>query len=217
MVRAKDERPYLPAMPQEARRHFPNLTALYKALKAEDVPPSPGFSNRAVPGEGPENARLVLVGEQPGDDEDLTERPFVGPAGRLLRACLKEAGIDEQRVFFTNAVKRFKFKPRGKRRLHQTPTAGDIKHYRWWLAEELRIVNPDVVVALGASALQALLGKREALGPLRGTLMPWHGKELLVTVHPSFLLRLPDEQAREIEQERFARELKLASTRLKTS
>lgn len=214
MVRTKDNAS-LPAMPQEARSHFPNLTVLYEALQAEDVPPSAGFSDRTVPGEGPENARLILVGEQPGDDEDLTGRPFVGRAGQLLRACLKEAGIDEKRILFTNAVKRFKFMPRGKRRLHQTPTAGDIKHYRWWLAEELRIVNPDIVVALGASALQALLGKRQPLASLRGALISWNGRKLLVTVHPSFLLRLPDEQARKIERERFVRELGTATLRLR--
>ncbi len=197
----------LATIDETPQQTFANLDALYAALKQTDTAPAPEFSDTIVPGEGPRNARILFVGEQPGDQEDRTGRPFVGPAGQLLRSSLKEAGIDEQRVFFTNAVKRFKFVPRGKRRLHQTPTTSDIKHYRWWLAEELRIVDPVVVVALGATALHGLTGKRQALGPLRDTLMPWNGRQVLATIHPSFLLRLPDEQAREIERGRFLRAL----------
>lgn len=198
------------AMPEPART-FPSLAALYAALKREDEPPSAGFSDVIVPGEGPVGAGLMFVGEQPGDQEDLAGRPFVGPAGQLLDESLERAGIDRRDVFMTNAVKRFKFAPRGKRRMHQTPNAGDIAHYRWWLAEEIRLVRPKLVVALGATALQALTGRKQALAPIRGTIMPGQdGHDLLVTVHPSFLLRLPDEQGRRIEREKFVRDLAVA-------
>lgn len=194
----------------EARR-FANLRALYAALSREDAPPSPDFSDHIVPGEGAPHASLMLVGEQPGDQEDRLLRPFVGPAGQLLDRCLAEAGIDRDHVFLTNAVKRFKFTPRGKRRLHSKPNAGDIRHYRWWLAEEVRLVDPAVIVALGTTALQALSGKRQVLGPLRGTLHAWEGRYLLVTVHLSFLLRLPDERTRGIERESFIHDLRKAA------
>ncbi|MFT3965572.1 MAG: UdgX family uracil-DNA binding protein [Sphingobium sp.] len=192
---------------QRQERHFASLSALNEALRREDVPPSPHFSDHVVPGEGPAHASLMLVGEQPGDQEDRQGRPFVGPAGQLLDQCLEEAGLDRAQAYLTNAVKRFKFMPRGKRRLHSTPTAGDITHYRWWLKEEIRLVDPAIVVALGSTALQALSGRKQALGPLRGSLEEWGGRRILVTVHPSFLLRLPDEQARLIERARFVRDL----------
>jgi DNA polymerase len=194
----------------EPERHFETLKALYAALCEEDEAPSSDFSTRIVLGEGPASAPLMFVGEQPGDQEDLSGRPFVGPAGQLLDACLAEAGIDRGRTYLTNAVKRFKFTPRGKRRLHSTPNAADITHYRWWLAEEIRLVNPAVVVALGSTALHALSGKKQALGPVRGELLPWDDRRLLVTVHPSFLLRLPDEQARIIDRGKMVRDLRKA-------
>lgn len=214
MVRKVTDAPDLfatAAKTEDGGRHFPSLTALYDALRAEDVPPSPDFSDHIVIGEGPSDARILLVGEQPGDQEDREGRPFVGPAGQSLDQCLDAAGLDRGRSFLTNAVKRFKFTPRGKRRLHATPTAGDVTHYRWWLREEIRLVDPAIVIALGATALHALTGRKQALGPLRGSLEPWEGRRLLVTVHPSFLLRLPDEQAREIERARFVRELHKAA------
>lgn len=138
-------------------------------------------------------------------------RPFVGPAGQLLDACLADAGIDRSRAYLTNAVKRFKYTPRGKRRLHATPNAGDITHYRWWLAEEIRLVDPAIIVALGSTALHALSGRKQALGPVRGNILPWEDRRLLVTVHPSFLLRLPDEQARDIERGKLVRDLRKAA------
>lgn len=196
----------------EPKRNFRSLKELYEDLCEEDRPPSEGFSDRIIFSEGPPTASLMFVGEQPGDQEDNIGRPFVGPAGQMFDACLAEAGIDRSRVFLTNAVKRFKFTLRGKRRLHATPTAGDIAHYRWWLAEEVRLVAPDIVVALGATALQALTGRKQALSPLRGEVLPWQDHRLLVTVHPSYLLRLPDEQARDIERERFIRDLRKATT-----
>ncbi|MDF2639613.1 MAG: hypothetical protein K0R64_2597 [Novosphingobium lindaniclasticum] len=192
---------------------FTDLASLYAALAEEDVPPpvpSGAFSERLVPGEGPPQAPILLVGEQPGDQEDIEQRPFVGPAGRVLDACLEEAELQRGQTFLTNAVKRFKFVPRGKRRLHQTPTAGDIAHYRWWLGEEIRLVGPRLVVSLGATALHALTGKRQSLGPLRGQAMAWQDRRLLPTVHPSFLLRLPDASARAVERARFVEDLRTA-------
>jgi uracil-DNA glycosylase family 4 len=131
--------------------------------------------------------------------------------GQLLDACLAQANMSRDACFLTNAVKRFKFQPRGKRRLHQTPTAADVTHYRWWLAEEVRLVRPAVIVALGATALQALSGRKQALGPVRGLVMTFGDVPFLPTVHPSFLLRLPDEQARDIEREKFVRDLHKAA------
>ncbi|CAN5253747.1 UdgX family uracil-DNA binding protein [soil metagenome] len=192
-------------------RTFDSLEALYAALGREDEPPSDGFSDRIVPGEGPPSAPILFVGEQPCDQEDRMGRPFVGPAGQLLDACLADAGIDRSRAYLTNAVKRFKYTPRGKRRLHATPNAGDITHYRWWLAEEIRLVDPAIIVALGSTALHALSGRKQALGPVRGNILPWEDRRLLVTVHPSFLLRLPDEQARDIERGKLVRDLRKAA------
>lgn len=129
---------------------FPTLEALNAAL-TQSPPPTPEAA-RAVPGEGPVGALVAFVGEQPGDEEDRMGRPFVGPAGRLLDRALAEAGLDRQRAYVTNAVKRFKFVLRGKRRIHQKPTTAEIVHDRWWLARELELVHPRVVVALGATA-----------------------------------------------------------------
>jgi len=205
----------LPAMartgPKDMHADYPSLEALYRALRDEDVAPSPGFSERIVLGEGPSHAAIMFVGEQPGDQEDQLDRPFVGPAGKLLDECLTDAKISRADSFLTNAVKRFKFSPRGKRRLHQTPAAGDITHYRWWLEQEVRLVNPLVVVALGATALHALSGRKQTLGPVRGQLLPWENRLLLPTVHPSFLLRLHDQQGRAIEREKFVRDLRKAA------
>lgn len=211
MIEATPKPAAIAVAPAAPDRRFASLEALYEALRREDEAPSSGFSDRIVPGEGPAHAPLLFVGEQPGDEEDHQGRPFVGPAGQLLDACLAEAGIDRGRAFLTNAVKRFKFTLRGKRRLHATPNAHDIAHYRWWLAEEIRLVSPVAVVALGSTALHALTGRKQALGPVRGAPMELGERRLLVTVHPSYLLRLPDEQARVIERGRFVRELRVAA------
>jgi DNA polymerase len=149
-------------------------------------------SDRAVLGEGPLHAEIAFVGEQPGDQEDLQGRPFVGPAGKLLDRAMEEAGIDRRKVYITNAVKHFKFVQRGKRRLHQSPTAAEIKHYRWWLEKELDFVQPELVVGLGATAVQALAGKPTPIGKNRGPAR-FGERPGYITVHPSFLLRAPDE------------------------
>ncbi|MBB6123710.1 UdgX family uracil-DNA binding protein [Sphingobium subterraneum] len=162
---------------------------------------------RAVAGEGPDDARLMIVGEQPGDSEEREGRPFVGPAGAVLDHHLNDVGIDRSRARVTNAVKHFKFEPRGKRRLHQSPTAGEIDHCRWWLDAERRLVRPNLVLALGASAGRALLGRTPSIAKERGTLttLP-DGSHLLLTAHPSYLLRL-DGEARAKEEQRFRDDL----------
>ena len=147
---------------------------------------------RAVLGEGPLHPDIAFVGEQPGDQEDLAGRPFVGPAGKILDKAMAEAGIDRKKAYVTNAVKHFKFEQRGKKRLHARPTAGEVKHYRWWLEKELDLVGPKLVVALGATAALALAGKPLAVGKNRGPI-DLDGRRGFITIHPSFLLRMPEE------------------------
>ena len=143
-------------------------------------------------GEGPLGADIAFVGEQPGDQEDLAGKPFVGPAGKLLDRAMQEAGIDRRRSYVTNAVKHFKFERRGKRRIHSKPSAGEVKHYRWWLEKELELVKPRVVVALGATAVLALAGKALSIKAHRGP-TEFAGRPGFITIHPSFLLRMPEE------------------------
>lgn len=173
------------------------------------------LDNRAVMGEGPRRAALMIVGEQPGDQEDRSGHPFVGPAGRVLDEYMERAGIDRQRVYLTNAVKHFKFVPRGKRRLHQRPTAGEIDICRWWIDGERAIVKPQLLLALGATAARGLMGKTVSISKARGSAHPLEdGAELWVTVHPSYLLRLKD--AMKHEQERlFEADLKAVAQRMK--
>ena len=159
------------------------------------------LDNQAVMGEGPKKARLMIVGEQPGDQEDLAGRPFVGPAGKVLDAALEHAGIDRREVYVTNAVKHFKYVQRGKRRLHQSPTAKEIDICRWWIEGERAVVKPQLLLALGGSAARGLLGKAVTIAKLRGTPHPMDdGSELWVTAHPSYLLRLKDEM--KLQQQR---------------
>lgn len=161
---------------------------------------------RAVLGEGPSHPDIAFVGEQPGDQEDMQGRPFVGPAGQLFSAALAKAGIDRSRCYVTNAVKHFKFEQRGKRRIHQTPTTGEVKHYRWWLMKELELVQPKLVVALGATAALALTGKPVTISRARGA-CAFGSQPGFVTIHPSYLLRLPNEDARAEALDLFVRDL----------
>jgi uracil-DNA glycosylase len=160
-------------------------------------------------GEGPLDARLLFVGEQPGDQEDLAGRPFVGPAGRLFDTLLEQAGIDRSQTYVTNAVKHFKFVARGKRRIHSKPDAGEIQACRFWLEAERELVRPPVTVALGATAARALVGKVVTIGKVRGAPVELpDGSECWVTVHPSFLLRVPGEARRRAERARFIEDMK---------
>ena len=178
------------------------------AIIAAADPLVPG-AKRAVLGEGPMRPALAFVGEQPGDQEDVEGRPFVGPAGQLLTRAMDEAGIDRAKSYLTNAVKHFKYEQRGKRRLHQKPTTGEVKHYRWWLLKELEIVQPKLVVALGGTAALALTGKQLSVMKARGphALGEFPG---FVTVHPSYLLRIPDAAAKKAAYRDFVADLRAA-------
>jgi DNA polymerase len=166
-------------------------------------------ATQTVFGEGPTKARVILVGEQPGDQEDIAGKPFVGPAGRLLDDCLEEAGVDRSLCYVTNAVKHFKFEQRGKRRLHAKPNAGEIQRCAWWLGGELDLLRPDLIVALGATALYALMGRSVGLTKEQGhVLQAINGTHILVTIHPSYLLRIRDHADRESERRRFVGELR---------
>jgi DNA polymerase len=168
-------------------------------------------ATQGVPGEGPPSAPLMLVGEQPGDMEDLGGRPFVGPAGQLLARALAAAGIEREGAYVTNAVKHFKHEARGKRRLHKTPDAGEVRACRWWLDQERRLVRPRLIVALGATAAMAVFGKAMPVMKSRGRPLALDGgAQGLITVHPSFLLRVPDEAAKAREWAAFVGDLRLA-------
>lgn len=175
-----------------------------------------GPATQTVFGEGPLDAPLMLVGEQPGDQEDLAGRPFVGPAGQVLDQALEAAGIERGRTYITNAVKHFKFEQRGKRRLHAKPNNGEVDACRWWIDKELQIVRPNLVVALGATAARSLTGRAMAIGKSRGRphALPGGGAELWITVHPSYLLRLPDAADAEAERARFVDDLRMVRERL---
>lgn len=167
-------------------------------------------ATQTVFGEGPAGASVMLVGEQPGDVEDIRGRPFVGPAGRLLDRALGELSIDRRRLYVTNAVKHFKFVPRGKRRIHQKPGSSEIRACGPWLERELELVSPKLVVLMGATAVQAGLGRASSITSLRGKVMPFgQGREAMVTVHPSFLLRLPEEAGRDEAYGAFLQDLQL--------
>jgi len=181
------------------------LKALNRIIAAS--PPFVKGSRRAVLGEGPLHPDLALVGEQPGDTEDREGRPFVGPAGKLLDKALAEAGIERKSVYVTNAVKHFKFEPRGKRRLHARPRAGEVKHYIWWLKKELDIVKPKIIVAMGATATHALAGKSLSVNAHRGR-VEFEGWSGFITVHPSSLLRIKNDIDRRAAFRRFVADLK---------
>lgn len=174
-------------------------------------------ATQTVFGEGPLDASIVFVGEQPGDQEDIAGRPFVGPAGAVFDAALERAGIDRSTVYVTNAVKHFKFIQRGKRRIHNKPDAGEITACRWWLEQERELIKPPITVALGATAARSLLGKTVTIGKIRGEpLALADGSECWVTVHPSSLLRIPEEDKRREARALFVRDLKLIKRRAET-
>ena len=168
-------------------------------------------ATQAVPGEGPTHAPLMLIGEQPGNDEDLAGHPFVGPAGRVLDGALKEAGIDRKEVFVTNAVKHFKHEMRGKRRLHKRPNNDEIERCKIWLDRERELVQPRAVIALGVTAARGLTGKTLTISKVRKTRLALaDGTALAVTVHPSTLLRIEDEADKRAAYNDFVADLKAA-------
>ena len=165
-------------------------------------------ATQTVFGEGPIDAKIMIVGEQPGDHEDIAGRPFVGPAGRVFDDALSLAGFDKKTLYVTNAVKHFKYELKGKRRIHQRPNASEVEHCRWWLKREIELIKPKVVVAMGATALFSLTDRRDRLGDVRG--LPFvldEGRTLFATVHPSYLLRIPDQVRLEEELARFREDI----------
>src|SRR5437773_8704357 len=168
-------------------------------------------ATQTVFGEGPKGATMMLVGEQPGDYEDVTGKPFVGPAGKIMDRALEEAGIDQSKVYVTNAVKHFKWAPRGKRRIHQKPNSREIAACRPWLEAELRVVKPKLVVARGATAAQTIFGPSFRVTRERGKVLSSKlAPRVLATVHPSSLLRQPDEASRQREYKHFVSDLRAA-------
>ncbi|MBV8962997.1 MAG: UdgX family uracil-DNA binding protein [Hyphomicrobiales bacterium] len=198
---------------QAASVNMTSLTGVQDAARHCRACPLWENATQTVFGEGPDDARLIFVGEQPGDAEDIAGLPFVGPAGRIFNRALAEAGIERKEVYVTNAVKHFKFEQRGKRRLHKRPDAGEIEICRWWLSRELEIIEPSLVVALGATAARSLSGKPMPIERSRGELLPFgsNGGRMLVTVHPSYLLRLREENDRAREFGRFVDDLRIAA------
>jgi DNA polymerase len=185
-----------------------SLVALRKAEAACTRCPLYRHATQVVPGEGRRGAPLMLVGEQPGDQEDLAGKPFVGPAGRILDQALAEAGIDRDEVFVTNAVKHFKYEMRGKRRLHKRPNAYEIERCHWWLEQERAIVKPHGIVALGATAARSVFGRPATISAMRYHPHPLaDGTVAFVTIHPSFLLRIQDRADKQREYRQFVADL----------
>jgi DNA polymerase len=199
---------YIPPKPTLA-----SVREAAKGCKACDLWKS---GTQTVFGEGQRRARIVLVGEQPGDQEDVAGRPFVGPAGRLLDKALEAAGIDRGDVYVTNVVKHFKWEPRGKRRIHKKPNAAEIEACRPWLDVELALVKPELVVCLGATAAQALLGRNFKVSLQRGQFIEGVLDAIVTaTVHPSSILRAPDDESRRREMARFVEDLARVAARLR--
>jgi DNA polymerase len=172
-------------------------------------------ATQVVPGEGVKRARLMLVGEQPGDQEDRQGKPFVGPAGGILARALDEAGIARGDAFITNAVKHFKFEPRGKRRLHKRPNAYEIDRCHWWFDLERKLVNPELIVAMGATALRSVTGRPLAINSVRGRVLPLEGGgSMLATIHPSYILRVRDDDDRHALFAQFVADLKICARTL---
>ena len=210
-----DNRQEPPIRKRAARDDIPTLRA-----EAADCRACPLWKDatQTVFGEGPQNAQIMLVGEQPGDKEDLAGKPFVGPAGQMLDRALDEAGIDRSKVYVTNAVKHFKFVSRGKIRLHQKPNTAEIRACRPWYERERAALKPSLVVAMGATAAQSVFGKITPINKSRGRLINLdNGLVAIVTVHPSYLLRLPDAAAKKREYRRFVGDLAIASALLRKS
>ena len=187
----------------------PSLSALREAAadcKACDLWKR---GTQTVFGEGRRRAKVMFIGEQPGNEEDITGKPFVGPAGKLFDSALEEAGIDRSQTYVTNVVKHFKWEPRGKRRIHKKPNAGEIAACRPWLHAEIALIKPDVIVALGATAAQALLGPKFRVTKQRGEFLESDlAPYVMATVHPSSILRAPDDETRRLELRRFINDLK---------
>jgi len=206
-MRTDDEEFARPAQPPDTM----SWSAMREAAKDCEACHLYKRATQTVFGEGPKSATMMLVGEQPGDYEDVAGKPFVGPAGKIMDQALEEAGIDRSQVYVTNAVKHFKWEPRGKRRIHQKPNSREIAACRPWLEAELRIVKPKLVVAMGATAAQTIFGPGFRVTRERGKVLSSKlAPKVLATVHPSSLLRQPDEESRQREYEHFVSDLRAA-------
>ena len=206
-MRTDDEEFARPAQPPDTM----SWSAMREAAKECEACHLYKRATQTVFGEGPKSATMMLVGEQPGDYEDVAGKPFVGPAGKIMDQALEEAGIDRSQVYVTNAVKHFKWEPRGKRRIHQKPNSREIAACRPWLEAELRIVKPKLVVAMGATAAQTIFGPGFRVTRERGKVLSSKlAPRVLATVHPSSLLRQPDEESRQREYEHFVSDLRAA-------
>ncbi len=169
-------------------------------------------ATQVVPGEGPRAAELMMVGEQPGNDEDLSGKPFVGPAGRVLDKAMADAGLDRGKIFVTNAVKHFKFEPRGKRRLHKKPNTYEIQRCRWWYQYERAIVKPKLTLALGGTAVRQVFQKSATIASLRGRIAELaEGGHATATIHPSYLLRIDDPDDKRAQYSAFVNDLKFCA------
>jgi uracil-DNA glycosylase len=199
-------------MDQPVEKTITSLAKLAEAEAACTRCPLYRDATQAVPGEGPSHASLMLVGEQPGDKEDIAGRPFVGPAGRILDQALRDAGIAREKTFVTGAVKHFKHEMRGKRRLHKRPNNYEIERCKIWLDNERRLVQPSTIIALGVSAARGLTGKTVTINKIRGEALSLaDGTRLFVTVHPSSLLRIEDEHDKQTAYRQFVADLKKAA------
>jgi DNA polymerase len=198
-----------------AREFLPEritLTSLRDSARGCQGCPIYRNATQTVFGDGPRSARVVLVGEQPGDEEDIEGKPFVGPAGRLLDRALELADIDRGEAYVTNVVKHFKWEPRGKRRLHSKPSSREVEACMPWLEKELELIEPEVLVCLGATAAQAILGRDFRVSLQRGRVIPSHfAAQTVATVHPSSILRQPTDDARRSEMDRFVADLKFVA------
>lgn len=194
----------------------PTLAKLAKAVQDCQGCDLYRFATQAVFGEGPRDATIVMIGEEPGNDEDLKGHPFVGPAGKLLDRALADAGIDRAQVYVTNTIKHFKFEERGKRRLHKKPRAAEIEACRPWLNSELELIQPAIIVCLGATAAQALLGSAFRLTKHRGDFFEHRlARYITATVHPSSILRAPDSEQRHTQYQAFVEDLKQVREQLR--
>lgn len=195
-----------------------SITSL-KALRAAEESctrcPLYKHATQVVPGEGPARASIMLVGEEPGDQEDKKGHPFVGPAGGVLAKALADAGIERDKVFVTNAVKHFKFEQRGKRRLHKRPNAYEIDRCHLWLDFERKLIKPEIVVALGATAVRSVSGRPLTIKKIRGRVMPLpDGGRMLATIHPSYILRIEDEADKREQYRKLVADLKVCARAL---
>ncbi len=197
------------AQPPEKARSVEQLREAAATCRACDLYLN---ATQTVFGEGEEHSRMMLIGEQPGDQEDLQGKPFVGPAGRLLEKALDEAGIDRRRVYVTNAVKHFRWTRRGKRRLHEKPNAGQVRACRPWLEAEIEVVRPRMLVLLGATAAQSVMGPAFRVSKQRGEVLesPF-GIPVVATVHPSSILRATDDESRDAAMTAFIKDLLVAA------